>query len=414
MDTYIKWLNSLFTKNKNDFTEWPGIKWVSTYNAAEYQQQRDSLLRKIDNSFLFKNTKPFHHQISKGCSICGKGKWNCLFITNKCNANCFYCPAPQQNDELPSAQGINFADPEDYAHFIRYFKFEGVSFSGGEPLLFFERTLEYLKKVRAIAYCDIYTWLYTNGILVDRDKIKYLASEGLDEIRFDIGATRLSLEKIKFAKGLIPNITIEIPAIPEEKHLLIKLLPEMVKAGVTNLNLHQLRLTKHNAKNIVKKGYTIISAEKPIVLESELTALEILNYAKENNIEIGINYCSFFFKNRFQKAGYRKQIAGQLASPDSKISENGYVRDFVNDSVFYNALKLTDINPVQNNHRKIKIGNKEYYYRYERVFAETNLSEDCTEKINNLINSEPDEIPTDPLLFKIWQLEFIEKGLRDY
>ena len=70
----------------------------------------------------------------------------------------------------------------------------------------------------------------------------------------------------------------------------------MIKAGVTNLNLHQLRLTKYNAPKLLKHNYTYIHAEQPIVLESELAALEILDFARSENLKIGINYCSFFFK----------------------------------------------------------------------------------------------------------------------
>ncbi len=75
--------------------------------------------------------------------------------------------------------------------------------------------------------------MYTNGILADETKLKALADENLNEIRFDIGATGFSLDKVKLAKGIIPNITIEIPSIPEEKDRIIAMLPQMIEAGVT-------------------------------------------------------------------------------------------------------------------------------------------------------------------------------------
>ncbi len=84
----------------------------------------------------------------------------------------------------------------------------------------------------------------TNGILADETKFKKPAGAGIEEIRFDIGATGFKPDKLKAAKGIVPNITVEIPAVPEEKERLKKLLPEMIASGVTNLNLHQLRLTK--------------------------------------------------------------------------------------------------------------------------------------------------------------------------
>ncbi len=57
----------------------------------------------------------------------------------------------------------------------------------------------------------------------------------------------------------------------------------MIKAGVSNLNLHQLRLTKHNAEKLAKRNYTFIPAEQPIVLESELAALDILILPAKTN-----------------------------------------------------------------------------------------------------------------------------------
>lgn len=414
MNAFYQWLNLLVNNSKNDFAVWPEINWINPYSSEGFQVQRDDLLRKIEKSILFKDTKPYYNHISKGCRICGLGKWSCLFITGRCNANCFYCPAPQDYDETPSTQGLNFNDPTDYANYVRFFGFEGVSFSGGEPLLYFDRTLDYLQKVRTICKDNVYTWMYTNGILADPAKLSLLASAGLDEIRFDTGATGFNLDKIKFSQGKIHNITIEIPAIPEKKDKLIKLLPEMVRLGVTNLNLHQLRLTKHNAKNLVKRGYTILSAEKPIVIESELAALEIMNYAKENSIEIGINYCSFFFKHRFQKGGFRKQIAGKLSQDKNAVTQNGYLRELNSKSIAYKTIRLYSDNPDQRDKKTLDIRGRQYYFSEELVFNKTNLSHKDLLNINHLIEHEPDEIPDDSLLFAVWQLEYIEKELRNY
>jgi len=413
MEALYNWLNSLVNKNKSDFAKWPGINWLNQYSAVAHQTRRDDLLKSIGNSVLFRDTKPFYNRVSKGCSICGSGKWSCLFITNKCNAGCFYCPAPQLHDEVPSTQGLEFDKPAGFAEYVKYFDFKGVSFSGGEPLLYFDRTLAYLQQVRAKCDSDLYTWMYTNGILADKEKLNKLASAGLNEIRFDIGATAYNLNKLKLAKGIIPNVTIEIPAVPEEKNKLISLLPDMVKAGVTNLNLHQLRLTSNNANNLLKRGYTIINAERTIVLESELSALEIINYAQENNIDIGINYCSFHFKNRFQKSGFRNIITKTLF-PEATITQNGYIREYSGDSILYKTIRLTNNRNDMPNLNELALNGNKYFYSAETVLKETNLPVNYREKIQQLFTREPKKIPEDPLLFKIWQLEYIENGLRSY
>ncbi len=407
------WLNSLVNKNKSEFAKWSAINWLNPYGASDFEAQRDVLLKALNSNVLFKGTKPYHGQISKGCQICGEGEWSCLFITNKCNAKCFYCPVPQNEDELPSTQGLDFTNSADYAAYVKHFDFKGVSFSGGEPLLFFDRTNDYLQSVRKHCRDEVYVWMYTNGLLVDKQKMELLAGNGLNEIRFDIGATGFSLDKVKLAKGLIPNVTIEIPAVPEEKDKLIAMLPNMIDAGVTNLNLHQLRLTPHNADKLVKRGYTIVNAERPLVLESELTALEIINAAHEQGLPIGINYCSFHYKHRFQKAGYRRMIARKLYA-DKVITAAGYVREFIGNTLSYKLVKLVPFSTNMGSCQLISLDGNSYHLEEFIVYKEESLTADMRKQVEELLSKEPEEAPVESWLFRIWQYEYIEQGLRAY
>ncbi|WP_319502815.1 radical SAM protein [uncultured Draconibacterium sp.] len=413
MKTYYNWLNQLVNNNKSAFSEWTNLKWLNSYSAHEAQEKKVVLLEKAEN-ILFKGTKPYYKQISNGCKLCGLGQWSCLFITGKCNASCFYCPASQQEDHLPTTQNLSFADPAAFAEYVDHFRFKGVSFSGGEPLLQFDRTLSYLKQVRRKCNPDTYIWMYTNGILAETQKFRKLAAAGINEVRFDIGATAFRLDKIAAAKGIIPVITIEIPAVPEELERLKKLLPEMVKAGVSNLNLHQLRLTQHNVKQLSKRNYTFIHAEQPVVLESELAALELIAYAHDHSIDIGINYCSFHFKNRFQKAGFRNKVATALANDEDVLTPNGYIRRYNRTGIGYDSIRIFDVKPDRLAVQEFQLKNKTYYYSRQAVMNTVAIDTAMKDKIDRLLAAEPTEIPDDPLLFRIWQLEYIEQGLREY
>ncbi len=414
MEPYNNYLNSLLNKNRVQFSEFTGIPWLNSYQAMKAREQRDLLTSGNDQKWRFKQTKPYHKRLSKGCQLCGEGRWSCLFITNKCNANCFYCPAPQLKDETPATQSLTFETAESYADYINLLGFKGVSFSGGEPLLFFERTLHYLKTVRKMCSPDLYIWMYTNGILASKEKFRLLAEAGLDEIRFDIGATGYRLDKVKMAKGIIPNITIEIPAVPEKKEKLKQLLPEMAEAGVTNLNLHQLRLTKHNAPELLKKNYTFIAAEQPVALGSELAALEIINHARTNNFETGINYCSFYFKNRYQPAGFRRILAEAIATPSQAITQKGYLREYDGNSIGYKTLVISEKEMPGNNSIKLDLPHKTCYIKAETAMNKQQLDRQMKKQVESLLQNEPPEIPADDFLFRIWQMEYIEKGLRDY
>ncbi|MDZ7743284.1 MAG: hypothetical protein U5Q03_16495 [Bacteroidota bacterium] len=183
-----------------------------------------------------------------------------------------------------------------------------------------------MKAIREIFGREKYIWLYTNGALVDEEKIAALKEYDLDEIRFDLGARNYKLDKIKYAIGQIRNVTVEIPAIPEDFELLKDLIRELKDLGVDFLNLHQLRLTPHNFENLIKRKYAFLHGNKVTVLESELTALKLIEYGIKNNIDLPINYCSFVYKNRFQNAAARKRVAPEIMEPYESMTESGFVR----------------------------------------------------------------------------------------
>ena len=192
-----------------------------------------------------------------------------MFITGLCNAKCFYCPASQDKDETPQTQRLLFADPERYAQYVNHFKFSAVSFSGGEPLMVLDRTLRAIETIRRRCSPDVYIWMYTNGILGNEAKFRQLAAAGLDEIRFDLGATDYHLNVLRSAADCVRNVTVEIPAVPEEVERLKHLLPRLCELGVPRLNLHQLRLTAYNAEKLLQHEYTYLHGEQATVLESE-------------------------------------------------------------------------------------------------------------------------------------------------
>ncbi|MDD3011858.1 MAG: 4Fe-4S cluster-binding domain-containing protein [Bacteroidales bacterium] len=448
MIPYLDYLNHLINKNSEEFGRYKNLKWLSPFEAESYEQKRNQLLSASLN-WSFLATKPWINYLSKGCQICGSGKWLCLFIAGKCNASCFYCPAPQQQDDIPTAQQLQFNDAVGFREFVDFFAFSGVSFSGGEPLLAFNNVIHYLRELRKNGNPTLYIWLYTNGILASQEKLKKLAAEGLDEIRFDIGATGYNLTALKKATHLFPTLTVEIPAIPEEREKLKQLLPQLIDAGVTQLNLHQLRLTHYNAEKLIARGYTFLHGEAPVALESELTALEIMQFAVEKHLPIGVNYCNLQYKRRFQKAGYRKTIATKFADPLEKVTKQGFLR-----SLYVSEEEIQYLETL--NHPQLSRVTTEQFLscfsRYKTVIVRYRgilLHEDygeylqtvpfntgsktlqCTpanaiipielhgeqiQKFVQLITSENDAMapPDNETLFLIWQHEFIEKGLRPY
>ncbi|MGA1841873.1 MAG: radical SAM protein [bacterium] len=305
-----------------------GMKWITPEEALAAEEERDQLLASVSARIEceYADMKPHFMGLSPGCRLCGEGSWSCLFINNICNAGCFYCPASQKVKGEPSTNTIVFTRPEDYVEYLRYFRFRGASISGGEPLMTLDRTLSFISKIKRHFGKDLYLWLYTNGILLTESIIGRLKDAGLDEIRFDLSAVNYSLDKLKLALGRIPNVTVEIPAIPEDEAVLQKLVFKLEGAGVSYLNLHKLRCTVYNCSKMVKRRYTLLHGENVTVLESELAALRILKFVIDNQLALPVNYCSFDYKYHFQSLAARKRTAKLIVKPHEDITRASFIR----------------------------------------------------------------------------------------
>jgi len=453
MNTYHSYLNELINENHETFRRYEELKWMNPYQAVDSESKRKDMIMSFSDKikYGFKDTKPWINRLSKGCQLCGQGEWSCLFITGRCNGHCFYCPAPQDSDDLPTSQQMEFENPAMYADFINYFGFKGCSFSGGEPLLAFDRVLRFLKTIRAKCSPELYIWMYTNGILADEKKFRALADAGMNEVRFDIGATNYILNGLKKAKNIIPNITVEIPAVPENLEQLKHLLPDLQEAGVTNLNLHQLRLTEYNVKKLSEHGYTYLHGEQPAVLESELAALEVIRYVDENKLDIGVNYCNFQYKNRFQKAGYRTKVASKFVDPDETVTENGFIRkiyvpvrsdvtpdvtgyfskpdlyrtittdDFLNNYrifefaiIEYSGIILHNQRDIQPMFELLFINGEQYPFERGKPCDPVFVRKNQFPELIALLKTDGKTIPEETDFFTIWKQEKIEHGRRIY
>lgn len=313
------------------------LEFMDDAAAAAATAERDALLAWLAEraEFGYAATKVDCRGLSPGCRQCAAGGWSCLFINGRCNGRCFYCPTPQDEDGPPVTNGIAFASPEEYAAYVAYFGFSGVSISGGEPLLTPELSIAYLRAVRERCGDGIHLWLYTNGTRLTTDLCKRLREAGLDEIRFDLGAVNYHLKKLRLAVGIIPTVTVEIPAVPEDEPLMRDKLREMREAGVGHLNLHQLRLTPHNLPHLLERGYRFSHGEKVTVPDSELSALRLVRYSIESGIGLPVNYCSFPYKRRFQHAAARRRAALKLCRAGETVTEAGYLRTLAEDGLRY-------------------------------------------------------------------------------
>ncbi len=328
-------------------------------------------------AFGYAGTKVDCNSLSPGCRHCGDGGWSCLFVNGRCNGQCFYWAT---------------------------FGFSGVSISGGEPLLTPDLALSFLRAVRKRCGDKVHLWLYTNGTMLTADLCSKLKDAGLDEIRFDLGAVRYHLKKLRLAIGCIPTVTVEIPAVPEDEVLLKLKMVEMAEAGVKHLNLHQMRLTPHNLGPLTARGYVFLHGEKVTLLESELCALRMVRFGLEQGIPLPVNYCSFTYKRRFQLAASRRRAALSICGSGETVTEPGFLRTLSTTGVNYSETALMQSPSYRAPFDKIVLASGRPLYLERRSLAlEQELS---SAELTALRAGDPPD--------RLAGFERIESGLADY
>lgn len=263
---------------------------------------------------IIANPLIFQDNYSPGCQLCQNGRWLCIYLTYLCSAQCQFCPAPYKaTDKIVSAFGD---EKETILKWINRGQFQGISFSGGDCLLVFDRLLNWLQFFRK-QRPDIYYWAYTNGLAADYLKLGALAQAGLNEIRFNIAATGYQhpevLQQMSLACQLFEHVTVEIPSIPRHFNLLSKVLPELWSCGVKFLNLHEYLLVANDpySKQASSGTFLLNKLDKIKYDAYSLQNTErIRKFCLKNGIGLHINNCSL--QKKESQIKQRRLVMGKI------------------------------------------------------------------------------------------------------
>lgn len=225
----------------------------------KFKRQRELLAMGAE---LHANGHCFHYgKISFGCRDCYTGEQSInLFQGTQCMCKCPYCyynPSQeeillteQQEQKEIEIQKMKLREFENYRPAI-------VSYcSAGETLLYLDIFERYAAELYPLIYAkniNPYTFLYTNGILCNRENLERLKGIHVDEIRFHISASNFApqvLENMRLAKERGFLITVEEPSYPLNREKLFELLPFFEEIGLNHLDLIELHLTEYNKKRM--------------------------------------------------------------------------------------------------------------------------------------------------------------------
>jgi uncharacterized protein len=273
-------------------------------------RRKGAILRNGDKSIYTK-------RISPSCEACQIGVTSStFFVSLKCHRDCFYCFNPNQEDyeyyrehrrdtigELDALQKSNPA--------IKH-----LALTGGEPLLFKEEAYGFFKHARQ-KFPAAHMRLYTCGDHIDVETLEKLQAAGLDEIRFSIrmhdlakGQTQ-TYDNIALAKKYIPNVMVEMPVLPNTLEEMKEVLLRLEGLGIFGINLLEFCFPLYNAELFREKGYKIKPRPFRVlynywyagglpVAGSEEVCLNLVEFALDNDLKLGVHYCSLENKHTGQ------------------------------------------------------------------------------------------------------------------
>lgn len=235
-----------------------------------------------------------------GCRSCLLGTGlSAIRRTNACNLACKFCYNYGELDAVAPV-GEGYWEIGGTRFHLRDLplllsaqpKPSGVSYVYLEPFMEIEK---YYPIIRIFHEAGVHQHLYTNGTLATQENLRALGEAGLDELRFNLGASGCAdavIRHIAEAKRFIPRVGIETPMTPEFFAAFGQKQRVILGAGPDFINCAELHLNPNNVGNYA--GETLYMSRHGYVSpvwSRELT-LTLMRRAGEERWETLVHDCS--------------------------------------------------------------------------------------------------------------------------
>ena len=236
----------------------------------------------------------------KGCAscLCGTGL-GAIRKTNRCNAACPFCydygclsSIPPVGAGMWEIGGTRFRREDLDLLFSTHNKPSGVAYVYLEPFMEIEKYYDFIRDVHRHG---VYQHMYTNGISATEEQLKALGEAGLDEIRFNLGASNCSdrvIGKLSTAKKYIPMAGVETPMTREFYAALLKKKDSILATGLDFINLAELHLNPNNIVNYEGESMYMYRLGYLSPVFSRELSLKIMIRAAEEKWPIVLHDCS--------------------------------------------------------------------------------------------------------------------------
>ncbi|MCE5286092.1 MAG: radical SAM protein [Pelosinus sp.] len=270
---------------------------------AAIDYRNDRLMSKIPGLKNLANRTFFVGNESKfpqGCRSCLLGTGlTAIRKTNKCNLECKFCYNYGELDNIqPIGEGLwdiggtKFYEKDIDLLLSIYQKPTGISYVYLEPFMEIEKYYTIIKK---FSKAQIHQHLYTNGTLAAEETLKALGEAGLDEIRFNLGASNCSdkvIENIGLAKKYIKSVGIETPMTPEFFEMFFKKKQAILATKLDFINCAELHLNENNINNYYGENMYISRHGYISPIWSRELTLKFMKIANEENWDLVVHDCS--------------------------------------------------------------------------------------------------------------------------
>ncbi|MFV0441010.1 MAG: radical SAM protein [Lachnospirales bacterium] len=286
---------------------------------AVVDEQHEKLMKNIKNLKVL-NDRTFYvgneEKFPKGCKSCLLGTGlSAIRKTNKCNIECKFCyNYGELHDVPPIGEGMwEIGGTKYYEKDIDLLlsmgkKPSGISYVYLEPFMEIEKYYSVIEKFHK---ASINQHMYTNGTLCTEENLKALADAGLDELRFNLGATNCNdkvIENIALAKKYIKLVGIETPMTDEFYEIFFEKKDKILGTNLDFINCAELHLNPNNIYNYFGEKMYIARQGYISPINSRYLTLKLMKIADDENWDIVVHDCSNYTKftrgiNLSQKSG---------------------------------------------------------------------------------------------------------------
>lgn len=234
-----------------------------------------------------------------GCRSCLLGTGlTAIRKTNKCNIQCPFCYNYGELDcQPPIGEGLweigggKYREEDVELLLTMGNAPTGVSYVYLEP--FMEIKL-YEGIIRRFHAHGIHQHMYTNGTLATEDNLRMLGAAGLDELRFNLGATNCAdrvIENTRLAKKYIPSVGIETPMTPQFYETFLRKKGAILATGLDFINCAELHLNPNNVENYLGESMYMHRQGYLSPIWSRDLTLKLMKRACEEGWPIAVHDC---------------------------------------------------------------------------------------------------------------------------